>query len=83
MAATLIFATPASGVPKVFWGVVPQLQQSDVQLRRLQQGGVDSVRLPVAWSSVQPSERGGFDWSAVDGQIAAAARARLEGLPFL
>jgi len=79
----LLAATHAAAVPKLFWGVVPQLQQSDAQLRRLQRGGVDSVRLPVAWGSVQPSPRGGFNWSGIDAQVGAAARARLEVLPFL
>ena len=73
---TLFAATPAAAIPKLFWGVVPQLQQSDAQLRQLRQGGVDSVRLPVAWGSVQPSARGGFNWSGIDAQVGYAAQAR-------
>ena len=79
----LFAATSAAAVPKLFWGVVPQLQQSDAQLQRLKRGGADSVRLPVAWGSVQPSPRGGLNWSGIDAQVGAAARARLEVLPFL
>jgi hypothetical protein len=73
----------ASAVPRTFWGVVPQRQPSDAQLQRLRRGGVDSIRLAVSWAAVQPSPRAEPDWAGIDAQIAAAARARLEVLPFL
>ena len=72
----LFAATSAAAVPKLFWGVVPQLQQSDAQLQRLKRGGADSVRLPVAWGSVQPSPRGGLNWSGID-----SGRRRRAGAP--
>src|SRR5689334_3389191 len=79
----LLAAAPAAAVPRLFWGVVPQRQPSDAQLLRLRRGGVDSVRLPVSWAEVQPSAGAGPSWSGIDAQIGAAARARLEVLPFL
>ena len=32
-------------------------------------GGVDSVRIPIDWSAVQPSQGGAFDWTGVDALV--------------
>jgi hypothetical protein len=79
----LLAAAPAAAVPRVFWGVVPQRQPSAALLQRLEQGGVDSIRLPVSWAAVQPSAGAELSWSGIDAQVAAATRAGLEVLPFL
>ncbi len=70
-------------VPGNFWGVVPQGSPSVEQLQRLKAGGVDSIRIPVSWSSVQPTQGGPWDWSDADAFVSAAATARLDILPFL
>ncbi len=79
----LTFSSAASALPANFWGVVPQVAPSDEQLQRLKRGGVDSIRVPVSWGSIQPTRRGGYDWSSTDSFIAAAVKARIEVFPFL
>lgn len=81
--AALGTATPALAVPANFWGVVPQLPPSVEQLQQLKAGGVDSIRVPISWSSVQPVREGVLNWSDADTLIKAAAAARLDVLPFL
>ena len=78
-----VFAGAARAVPANFWGVVPQAIPNEEQFQRLKRGGVDSVRIPIDWGSVQPSRGGPLVWSAVDPVIAKAAAAGLEVLPFL
>ena len=67
-------------VPKNFWGVVPQVLPSDGHFARIRRGGVDSVRITIAWQNVEPA-KGTFNWSAVDTAVARAARHRIELLP--
>jgi Glycosyl hydrolase catalytic core len=78
-----VSATPAAALPADFWGVVPQATPTPEQFQRLQRGGVESVRVPVAWSAVQPVSGGPFIWSGVDAQVRGAAAAGLDVLPFL
>jgi hypothetical protein len=77
------FAPVAQAVPGNFWGVDPQVPPGAEQLQRLRTGGVDSIRIPILWESVQAQEGGPFDWTAVDAVIGNAARAGVEVLPFL
>src|SRR6187402_1210730 len=77
-------AVPAAqAVPGNFWGVDPQIPPTLEQFQRLKRGGVDSVRIPIIWNSVQTTEGGPFDWSSVDAVIGNATRAGVEVLPFL
>ncbi|HEY7456948.1 MAG TPA: hypothetical protein VH703_06700 [Solirubrobacterales bacterium] len=81
--AALALASPAAALPGNFWGVVPQQPPSVEELQRLKRGGVDSIRVPVSWASVEPVRGGALDWSDADTLIGAAAAARLDILPFL
>ncbi len=81
--ALLSFASSAAALPANFWGVVPQVPPSVETLQRLKRGGVDSIRVPISWGSVQPNGPGEWNWSDADTLIEAAASARLEVLPFL
>jgi hypothetical protein len=81
--AALGAAPVASAVPATFWGVVPQGPPSAEQLQRLKRGGVDSMRIPISWASVQPVKGGAWNWSDADELIKTAAAARLNILPFL
>jgi hypothetical protein len=84
VALLLAAAAPeARAVPARFWGAVPQGGLTEAQLRRLHRGGVDAIRIPVSWPSVQPTPRGDLEWGGVDAWVEAASRARLEVLPFL
>ncbi len=75
-------APSAAAVPSNFWGVISQGQPSMAEFQRLKAGGVDSIRVPVAWSLVQPVEGGPLNWSTVDPMFAGATAAGLEVLPF-
>jgi polysaccharide biosynthesis protein PslG len=76
-------ASTASAVPQNFWGVVPQVPPSAEQFQRLKTGGVDSIRVPISWDSVQPTRGGPLSWSSVDGLVGGAASAGIDVLPFV
>jgi hypothetical protein len=78
-----VSASAAQALPAGFWGVVPQSNLGAEKFQRLSRGGVASVRIPIGWASVQPSEGGSFDWSGFDNQIEDAAKAGIRVLPFL
>jgi len=69
-------------VPRDFFGIVPQTPLSAADTNRMRAGGVDTVRLPVQWTAVQPSPTSGYNWAPIDGVVALLARSRLEALPF-
>jgi hypothetical protein len=79
----LAIAPTAGAVPAKFWGVVPQTNPSVAEFERLKRGGVDSLRIPIAWGSVQPTPNGPQDWSQVDPLVFGAAAAGVEVFPFL
>jgi Glycosyl hydrolase catalytic core len=78
-----ISASTAQALPAGFWGVVPQSHLDAEKFQRLSRGGVESVRIPIGWPAVQPTQGGAFDWSGFDNQIEEAAKAGLKVLPFL
>ncbi|HET8566516.1 MAG TPA: hypothetical protein VFL77_08595 [Solirubrobacterales bacterium] len=82
-AFSAIFASAAQALPAGFWGVVPQSGLSVEQFQRLGRGGVETVRIPIGWPSVQPTPTSSFDWSGYDSQVEAAAKAGIRVLPFL
>lgn len=73
----------ASALPRGFFGIVPQTAIGSRDLARMRAGGIGTIRVMVAWSGVQPSPRGGYDWAALDETVALAAEDHLEVLPFL
>ena len=82
-AAFATLAVPASAaVPAKFWGVVPQSLPTEEQFQRLQRGGVDSVRFPIEWSSVE-SVQGHPDWGYVDSLVSGTSKSGIEALPFI
>ncbi|HEX6204818.1 MAG TPA: hypothetical protein VFZ29_03315 [Solirubrobacterales bacterium] len=83
VASLAIFASAAQALPAGFWGVVPQSNLNGEQYQRLGTGGVESVRIPVGWGSVQQTQNGPFDWSGFDSQVEVAAKAGIKVLPFL
>ncbi|HWA53844.1 MAG TPA: glycosyl hydrolase [Solirubrobacterales bacterium] len=79
-----LFAAPAAmAVPADFWGVSPQNPPTVEQFQRLKAGGVDSVRIPIAWSGVQPFSSAEANFSASDILVAGAAAAGINVLPFV
>ncbi len=79
--------TPAEGArtraPAGFYGIVPQSPLTARDAQYMKAGGIESVRLPVGWSSVQPTPTSPYNWSHFDAEVAIAARAGLRVLPFL
>lgn len=83
MATFAIFASTAQALPPGFWGVVPQSHLDAEKFQRLSRGGVESMRMPLAWAAVQPSQESTLDWSAFDNQVEEAAKAGIKVLPFI
>lgn len=77
----LAFATRAEALPAKFWGVVPQSELNAEQFQRLGRGGVESVRISLDWSQLQPRRGGPIEWSGIDTTVELAARAGIEVLP--
>ena len=82
LAATQGGAAPKLHAPKGFFGIAPQTTLTEADAAHMQAGGIESVRWPLAWSSVQPTPNGGYDWGAFDEVVAVAARHGLQVLPF-
>ncbi|HEX3324387.1 MAG TPA: hypothetical protein VHR65_04520 [Solirubrobacterales bacterium] len=83
VAGFAVAAPAATAVPTNFWGVSPQATPSAEQFKRLRTGGVDSVRIPIAWSAVQPTKGGVPNFAGVDQLVAGATQAGLDVLPFV
>jgi len=84
-AAAALAALPAtaSALPRHFWGVSPQATPSAAEFQRLARGGVDSVRIPISWATVQPVEGGPADFSTIDPLVSGATLAGVSVLPFV
>ena len=83
LVAALIAPSVAQALPPTFFGVAPQTPLSDTDAAYMKVGGIGSVRWPVNWAIVQPTAKGGYDWSSLDPAVEAAARHGLTVLPFL
>ncbi len=66
-----------------FFGIAPQTTLTDTDVRYMRAARVGAIRVPVQWAQVQPTARGGYEWSALDQVLEVATRARLRVLPFL
>jgi hypothetical protein len=83
---SMLFPAAAQAyLPSGFIGVSPQgvTSRSDFQL--MQKSGVDSVRLPLYWASIQasPPDLAEPDWSDFDSDVAHAAEADIRVMPFV
>jgi hypothetical protein len=85
LVALIALAAPATAqaLPRGFFGIVPQTELRPADFSRMRAGGVETIRVPVAWSAVQSSPRGGYEWGGLDATVEAAAKERIEVLPFL
>jgi polysaccharide biosynthesis protein PslG len=77
------YAGAAQALPANFWGVVFQAEPTEIQFQRLARGGVESMRVPVDWSGVQPQRGGPYNWGATDQLVKRASAAGIDVLPFL
>jgi len=76
-------AKPAPRGPQGFFGIGPQTFLTEKDLEYMKAGGIDVIRWPLAWGSIQPTKRGGYQWASFDEIVELAARQGLEVLPFL
>jgi Glycosyl hydrolase catalytic core len=82
LVAMAILAPPAvAKAPAGFFGVVPQAPPTEAGFARMQ-GTVETLRMPIDWFEVEPA-KGEYDFTAVDGEIGAAARRGVRVLPFV
>ncbi len=83
LAASLVVPAVAQALPATFFGIAPQTTLTDTDAAYMKAGRIGSVRWPVNWALVQPTPKGGYDWSSVDPAVEVAARRGLKVLPFL
>lgn len=78
-------AAPASAqaLPRGFFGIAPQTPIDADDTARMHSGGLETIRAPLHWGGVQPTRRGGFNWTTFDEVVTTAAEGRMEVLPFL
>jgi hypothetical protein len=81
--AALLVPASALALPRDFWGVVPAEAPGEEQLATVARGGVETIRVPFNWGSVQDSRGAEPDWSSTDTAVKNADRAGLDVLPFL
>ncbi len=88
--ATALFAStqigaakPVPRAPKTFFGIGPQTGLTERDLEYMRAGGIGSVRLPIYWSAIQPSEKSAYDWSSVDPLVEQLSRKGLRLLPVI
>lgn len=83
LVAALLVPAAAQALPRTFFGIAPQTALTDRDASYMKAGGIGAVRWPVNWATVQPTAKGGYDWSSVDPAITAASRKGMKFLPFL
>jgi hypothetical protein len=76
-------AKPPPRAPRGFFGIDPQSALTDRDADYMKAGGITSVRWPLSWPTVQPTRKGGYDWSSFDPVVAVAANHGLSVLPIL
>lgn len=81
MLISMAFAASAQALPRNFWGAVPQSGLNNEQFQRIGRGGVESIRVPLGWGDLQPSEGGAINWGGVDATVERAALAGIDVLP--
>ncbi len=81
--ALLLLPASAQALPRGFFGIAPQTGLGPRDTARMRAGGLETIRAPLFWGGVQPTRRGGFDWSYFDETVETAAEGQLEVLPFL
>jgi hypothetical protein len=74
-------AKPLPRPPKGFFGIAPQTELTELDARYMKAGGIESIRLPLLWSAVQPTRNGPYDWSGFDAMVEVASRAGLRVFP--
>jgi hypothetical protein len=74
-------AAPPAATPSGFFGITPQTGLTPEDVRYMRAGGIESVRLSLPWSGVQPKEKSAYDWSGFDQVMEIATAGGLQVLP--
>ncbi|HEV2790288.1 MAG TPA: hypothetical protein VGV69_03210 [Solirubrobacterales bacterium] len=83
LALSLLAPAAAQAVPRGFFGIVPQTPLTAEEMARMSAGGVETIRLTVAWGAVQRSPRSDYDWAGFDAAVTDAAENGMSILPVL
>ncbi len=85
MVAAVVPSAAHAYLPEGFIGVSPQSPASSADFKLMREAGVDSVRLPLYWSQVQPKPptEADADWSGFDREVRLAAEAEIRIMPFV
>jgi hypothetical protein len=81
LALALALPSAAAALPPGFFGIAPQTPLAEADASRMTSGGIESVRLPLVWSEIQPQPEGEYEWAPFDAQVALLARHHLQILP--
>lgn len=82
-AAVFLLPPAAQALPPTFFGIAPQTALTEADVAYMRSGHIGSIRWPFSWAEIQPTERGGYNWSGLDSTVEVAARHGLTVLPFL
>jgi hypothetical protein len=83
LAAAAARPSGAEAVPREFFGIAPQSAPTIEDVEHMRAGRIGSMRWPLVWETVQPTQNSEYDWSAFDEVVAMAARGNIRVLPFL
>ena len=83
VAFILALAVTAQAAPKSFFGVVPQTSLASSDYEKMGQGHVGTLRVPLVWAAVEPTQAGGYNWGGFDPTVEEAARNGIKVLPFI
>jgi Beta-galactosidase len=78
----VLAVAPAADASDGFFGVMPQGPVNSADFDQMKGGGIETVRVPFTWYSMEPYE-GVFNWSYTDQVVGDSARAGLDVLPVL
>jgi hypothetical protein len=83
--AMLVPSAAQAYLPPGFIGVSPQSASSKTDFNLMREAGIESVRLLLNWSSVEPKSplEAEPDWSGFDREVGLAAEAGIRIMPFL
>ena len=76
-------AKPVPRAPKTFFGIGPQTPLTERDFEYMKAGGIGSIRLPISWPSIQPTEKGGYQWDGTDALVEELSRKGMRLLPVI
>jgi aryl-phospho-beta-D-glucosidase BglC (GH1 family) len=83
LTAALLAPAAAQALPSTFFGIAPQTPLTEADTSYMRAARIGAVRWPINWATVQPTAKGGYDWSSVDPAVEAARKRGLQVLPFI